>query len=180
MAVQDDPRQFIQSLGWPELGELWNSIRQRKADNWLPGQALEHLVLRMFQLNGADIAWPFSVDLHDEEVEQIDGAVYWNGLSCLCECKDQAAPVNFEPIAKLRNQLLRRPAGVVGMIFSSSGFTEAATILANFTSPQAVLLWGAGDIDAAIREREITAVLMKKHRYVIEQGVAFQSFGGTQ
>ena len=62
-------------------------------------------------------------------VEQIDGAVHTNGLSCLIECKDQAGNVNIDPIAKLRNQLLRRPPAVCGILFSTSGFTEATEIL---------------------------------------------------
>ena len=41
----------------------------------------------------------------EDEVEQIDGIVYAEGLACLVESKDQIKAVNFEPIAKLRNQL---------------------------------------------------------------------------
>ena len=35
--------------------------------------------------------------LYDEEIEQIDGAIYCGGLSFLVECKDREDPVNVEP-----------------------------------------------------------------------------------
>ncbi|UUO15978.1 MULTISPECIES: restriction endonuclease [Aphanizomenonaceae] len=84
--------------------------------------------------------------LDGEEIEQIDGVVYADGLSCIIECKDTAKPVKIEPIAKLRNQLLRRPAATIGSIFSRSGFTEASETLAGFVAPQTILLWGGEEI----------------------------------
>jgi hypothetical protein len=60
------------------------------------------------------------VKINEGEVEQIDGVVYSDELACLVECKDEAGKVNFEPIAKLRNQLLRRPGAAIGMVFSRS------------------------------------------------------------
>ena len=80
-------------------------------------------------------------------VEQIDGAVHTNGLSCLIECKDQAGNVNIDPIAKLKNQLSRRPNGVIGLMFSSTSFTEATVYLSQYNMNQTVLLWDGDDID---------------------------------
>ena len=72
----------------------------------------EHLILRAFELDGATVRWPFEVSFGDSVVEQIDGAVYAGCLSCLVEAKDSTAPVDVAVLAKLRNQLARRPAGI--------------------------------------------------------------------
>ncbi|MCC3513373.1 MAG: hypothetical protein JGK29_31490 [Microcoleus sp. PH2017_17_BER_D_A] len=89
--------------------------------------------------------------LFDEVVEQIDGAVHWLGLSCLVESKDFAdKTVDITPIAKLRNQLLRRPAGTVGLIFSRTGFTNAAVSLSYFSLPQAILMWNGAELKYAL------------------------------
>lgn len=106
---------MIQSLQWDGLRTLWDNIENRSTPEWDAGRAFEYLVLRAFQLDGARVKWPYSVTLFDEEVEQIDGAVHCLGLSCLVESKDFTdKTVDITPIAKLRNQLLRRPAGTVG------------------------------------------------------------------
>ncbi len=43
--------------------------------------------------------------------------------------------VNFEPIAKLRSQLMRRPSSAIASLFSMGGFTEPALSLLNFIYP---------------------------------------------
>jgi len=75
-------------------------------------------------LEGFDVTYPYSVRVGGTIVEQIDGAIYTDGLSCLVECKDQDSNIAIDPVAKLRNQLLRRPAGAVGVVFSTTGFME--------------------------------------------------------
>ncbi|MDM8551931.1 restriction endonuclease [Desulfobacterales bacterium HSG2] len=84
------------------------------------------------------------------KLEQIDGVVYTEGLAFLVECKDQAENVNIEPVAKLRNQLSRRPPATMGMVFSRSGFTESAVMLEQKTSPQRILLWEGYEIAYAL------------------------------
>jgi hypothetical protein len=105
------------------------------------------------------------------EIEQIDGAIYCSGLSCLLKCKDSGASVNIEPIAKLRNQLLRRPTGVIGIVVSRGGFTEPAETLAQFLSPQTVLLYGGEEIDYLLGQEKMVGPLLTKYRYCIEQGL---------
>jgi hypothetical protein len=34
------------------------------------------MVLRAFELDGAEVKWPYRVKLFGEEVEQIDGVIY--------------------------------------------------------------------------------------------------------
>lgn len=141
---------------------LWQAIEERKTPDWPQGKALEYLVLRAFELEGAQVSWPFSVLVAGEELEQIDGAVYTDGLACLIECKDEARPVNIEPIAKLRNQLLRRPSATVGIIFASQGFTEPARVLAGFVAPQTILLWGGAEIFYALQHHYMRRGLVAK------------------
>lgn len=133
---------MIQSLQWDDLRSLWQKIKQRNTPEWGSGKAFEYLVIRAFQLDGAQVRYSYSVRFGEgEEVEQIDGAVHYSGLSCLVESKDfDQRNVNIEPIAKLRNQLLRRPASVVGLVFSCTGFTNPAIMLSRFLSPQTILL----------------------------------------
>ena len=117
------------------LVRLWDRILRGRTQHWESGKALEYLVLRAFQIEGAEVRWPYSVRIEKDELEQIDGVVYSDGLSCLIECKDKSENLNIEPIAKLRNQVLRRPSSVVGIVFSRQGFTDAALTLAHFTAP---------------------------------------------
>lgn len=78
----------VNTLDWDGLQTLWEAIERRDTPDWEPGRAFEYLVLRAFQLDGAQVRWPYSVRLFEEEVEQIDGAIYHDGLSCLVESKD--------------------------------------------------------------------------------------------
>ena len=52
-----------------------------KIRGWPPGLALEHAILRAFELDGAEVTWPFVVELDGLTVEQIDGAVHTVHLS---------------------------------------------------------------------------------------------------
>jgi hypothetical protein len=160
----------VRRLDWQGLRDLWAKI-QSGTTRWGTGKALEHLVLRAFELSGAAVRWPFDVPLAGETVEQIDGAIHLDGLSCLVECKDTASPMNVEPIAKLRNQLLRRHSGAVGLVFSRSGFTPPAQTLAQFVAPQAVLLWNGGEIAYLLEQEDFASALRQKYRYCVETGV---------
>jgi hypothetical protein len=172
VAAQDCER-MIRSLGWEGLRALWDNIENRSTPGWDSGKAFEYLVIRAFQLDGARVRWPYSVKLFDEEVEQIDGAVHCLGLSCLVESKDfaEGIKVNIAPIAKIRNQLLRRPAGVVGLVFSRTGFTLPARNLSCFSSPQAILLWNGEEIKYALDNEIIRELLMLKYRIYVEDGL---------
>lgn len=160
----------IRSMDWSGLQSLWEEVKAGDTPGWPPGKALEYLILRAFELDGSEITWPFEVKIALETVEQIDGIVYADGLTCLLECKDTAEAVNVEPIAKLRNQLLRRPSGVVGALISRSGFTAPARTLAQFLAPQAILLWEGAEIGFVLKRKSIRAALRRKYRHYIEQG----------
>jgi hypothetical protein len=158
------------SLDWEGLQRLWQGILQGETPGWPPGKALEHLVLRAFELDGAEITWPFETKIAGEKVEQIDGVVYFGGITCLLECKDTAEAVSVEPIAKLRNQLMRRPAGVLGSVISKSGFSRSARLISKYLAPQAILLWEGNEIGMALEKQSIIRAFRKKYHYYIEQG----------
>jgi hypothetical protein len=161
----------VRALGWNDLQALWSAIERRDTPRWEAGRALEYLVIRAFELDGAQGRWPYSVQLFGEDVEEIDGVVYCSGLSCLVESKDLSENVAIGPIAKLRNQLLRRPAGAVGLMFSRMGFTNPARFLAHFALPQAILLWSGGEIEYALAHERMCEFLMLKYRACIEDGL---------
>jgi hypothetical protein len=162
--------QWIRVLDWHGVQELWKSVRLGATPGWEPGRAFEHLILRAFELDGAVVRWPYTVELHDQPVEQIDGALYAGSLSCLVEAKDTARPVNFDAVGKLRQQLSRRPAGVVGLLFSRTGFTQPAVTLAHHLAPQNILLWTGDDLTMALERHGILAALEAKYRYLVENG----------
>ncbi len=177
MPTEREYQTKIKAFTWEDLRGLWDAIQQQVTPGWEPGKALEYLILRTFQLERADVRWPYSVRLSGEEIEQIDGVIYSGDISCLIECKDHNAKdlrkknVNFEPIAKMRSQLLRRPASTIGCVFSSGDFTEPALILANFTFPQTILLWNAEEIDYCLSKRQFRLALQIKYRKCIELGI---------
>jgi hypothetical protein len=75
MPTREEYETNAQAMGWPELRVLWNQIKVRDTPVWPPGKAFEYLVLRAFQLHGADVRWPYPVSLYgqDEFVEECNG-----------------------------------------------------------------------------------------------------------
>jgi hypothetical protein len=170
MATEHEYQHKIAQLDHAGLLALWQAIQAGTTLDWAPGKALEYLVLRAFELEGAEVRWPYSVSIDEEEIEQIDGVVYTGGISCLIECKDWSQRASVEPIAKMRNQLLRRPSAAIGAIVSIKGFTEAAEILARFLAPQTILLWNGNELGFALRNQMLCESLEAKYRYCIETG----------
>ncbi len=159
---------------WNGLRGLWAEIRDATPAGWEGGEALEYLVIRAFELDPdepAVVRYPYEVSLFNEKVEEIDGAVHLAGLSCLVESKDWERNVEIGPIVKMRSQLLRRPAGTIGIMFSKRTFTTPAVYLAHFTLPQAVLLWSGFDLQIAMDEGRISQFLRLKHRVCCEDGI---------
>ncbi|MEI6444451.1 MAG: restriction endonuclease [Nostocales cyanobacterium ELA583] len=163
----------ISTYKWDDLINLWSEIElgNTKTVGWDKGKALEYLVLRAFQLDGADVTWPYSVYRDRKELEQIDGVVYADGLACLIECKDTSEAIKFEPIAKLKSQLLRRPTSTVASVFSRNGFTESAETLTISIAPHNVFLWTGSEIYYCLQNKCICRGLIKKYRFCVEQGL---------
>jgi len=162
------------------LLSLWNSIVAGDTPEWEAGKAFEYLVLRAFELEDAEVRWPYRVTIEGEAIEQIDGVVYADGLACLVECEDSAEKADVAPIAKMRNQLLRRPAATIGIGFSRSGFTESAITQAGFVAPQTLILWHGEEVAYALKRKSMRRVLVTKYRYCIEHGVQFYNITGKK
>jgi hypothetical protein len=162
----------VRAYDYDGLRRLWTGIQAGSAGaEWEPGKAFEHLILRAFQVEGAEVVWPYEVRQGADVVEQIDGVIYTNGLSCLIEAKDYSGNVDFQPVAKLRSQLLRRPASAIGVVFSRNGFTEPAKIMTRYTMPQTVLLWEGTEIAYALERQQMCQGLQIKFRYAVERGL---------
>lgn len=168
-------QRIISEYDWEQLEALWDDIQAGNTPEWQAGKAFEYLILRAFQLDGAKVRWPYVVE---KNVEQIDGAIHISSFSCLLECKDQSENINIEPIAKLRNQLLRRPAATVGLVFSRKGFTQSARVLVRYSAPQTILLWSGPEIDKAIQKRYMREGLIAKYRYCVEYGIPYYNIIG--
>ena len=179
MPTTEEYKIKIQRKQRPGLVRLWNNILAKNTPDWDSGKAFEFLILRAFELEGAIIRWPYSVAIFGENVEQIDGAIHFDdiSISILTEFKDYGKNLNIEPIAKLRNQLLRRQSNAIGSVFSTVGFTEPALILSQFSAPQTILLWEQDHIDFCLRNGDFKTGLLKKYRHAIEEG--FPNFDVT-
>lgn len=169
----------IRQLDWKGLRKLWqqilspDSVQERgDRESWERGKALEYLVLRAFELDGAQVRWPYDVRDGHQVLEQIDGAVYAGGLACLVECKDTGKPINVEPIAKLWTLLHRRPPGVVGLIFSRSGYTAPALTLTHTLVPRSILLWSGEEVAHVLERENAAEALALKYRHCVEHAVA--------
>lgn len=174
MAEEDNKSRIRQYKTAAELIDLWNSHKagtmfDEDKDFWKNGKLLEYVILRAFELEGATVRWPYSISMDDSVVEQIDGAVHIDDIHVLVECKDYNKNVNIEPFSKMRNQLLRRPASVIGCIFVREGFTEPATTLARFAAPQTILLWSGAEFEYCIAHSKMIEALKLKIRIAAEE-----------
>jgi hypothetical protein len=129
--------------------------------------------VRAFEVEGADVQYPYTVRIADEVVEQIDGVVYTDGLACVLESKDWQVDIDSAPIAKLRNQLQRRPASTIGAVFSRTNYTDPAMTLAQFLAPQTILLWRGEDIAYALTHAQMRLGLIAKYRACVQLGITY-------
>lgn len=161
----------IQKLDSDALLDQWRKHLAGKMDEsiWKEGKLFEYTVLRAFQIEGAMVRWPYSVIIGDDVVEQIDGAVSFPPYNILVECKDWSKGLSIEPFAKMRNQLMQRPAGVIGCIFSRSGYTDPAIALSRFCAPQTILLWQNDELECCIEKRKMKEGLELKLRIAAEE-----------
>lgn len=132
-------------MDWAALRAFWAAIKNADTPEWRDGEALEYLVLLAFELDNSHV--------------------------CLVESKDWGRNVPFGPIAKMRSQLLRRPAGTIGIMFVKEAFTQPAIWLAHFTLPQAILLWPGDELQSALEAGRICDFLRMKHRVRVENGM---------
>jgi hypothetical protein len=163
----------IRKLKWSGLQGLWAEITSGTVDPWWPkGKAFEYLIVRMFELDKAQVTWPYAVYLFGGKAkEQIDGAVRFGGLHWLVESKDEDDKIALDPIAKLRNQMLRRPWGTIGLVFTSTEFTPSAVQMTHFALPQPLLLWTGAEVEHALVRKKICVFAQEKYRMCVEHGM---------
>jgi hypothetical protein len=148
------------------------------AVGWSLGRAFEYGILRAFELEGAEVRYPFHVvgrgggmDGRPGIIEQVDGVVYWKNLCVLVESKDYDHNVDIEPIAKLRFRLERRPPGTIGLIFTRREITEPASYLIRNTHPKNILVWQGDEIDLGLRQARMCDGLIRKYYHAVEYGL---------
>ena len=161
-------------MSWRDLAALWEQIKAGSTPGWHEGKALEHLVVRAFRLSKLEAEYPYDVPPGGKAIEQIDGIVHLNCYTFLVECKDRET-VDIEAIAKLRNQLLRRPDTTFGCVFTADRFTAPALILADFAVPHRILLWSGIDIEKCIKRKSFAAMLLDKYRHLCKYGLTDHS-----
>ncbi|HKI37638.1 MAG TPA: restriction endonuclease [Gemmataceae bacterium] len=179
MSKADDYIRMIRELAdHAALMALWQRLlRNETLPGWDEGKAFEYLLLRAFEIEGAQVTWPYEVKIDAEVIEQIDGAVHLGHVSALVEAKDHEVSLNARPIAELRDKLQRRPPSVIGMVFSKRGFRPPAWTLARYQAPQRILLWTGDDITVSLARRAMGATLRAKYRYAVEHGFPLVGVG---
>ena len=173
----DTAREYIdrvRKMDWPDLANLWAEIKSGTTPGCQSGKALEHLIIRAFDLSGLEAEYPYDVPPGGNPIEQIDGFVIMESLVFLVECKDKES-VDIEAIAKLRNQLLRRPECTMGCVFTTGEFTSPALIIADFSVPHRILLWSEGDIDTCVTGRDFRSELRDKYIHLCKYGLTDHS-----
>lgn len=179
-AVTDEGRgseyqRRVLALDHSGLLELWQGLQAGVSPpDWPAGVLLEYLILRAFQLEGAEVTWPYRVYRNGVLLEQIDGVVYFDGVSCLVECKDMTRAVDTLAIVKLKSQILRRPPTTIGALLCTGEVSQAAFTLVEMLPPPDVLLWEGEEIDQALRGHQLLKGMRRKLRYAVEMGFAEQ------
>jgi hypothetical protein len=161
-------------MAWKDLNTLWGQIKVGDTPGWDGGKALEHMVVRAFKLSKLEAEYPYDVPPGGTAIEKIDGLVHLDCHTFLIECKDKET-VDIEAIAKLRNQLLRRPDTTFGCVFAADRFTDPALILADFSVPHRILLWSGLDIEACLKKKNFRDTLLDKYRHLCKYGLTDHS-----
>jgi len=165
----------IRRLDTAQLVRMLQNIRNgNPVAGWARGMAFEHIVLRAFEIEQAEVVWPYNVEYNvggaTVVLEQIDGVVRCDGVSYLVESKDHRESQNIEPIAKLRTQLSRRPAGTMGIVFARGGFSQPAKLLTRMMSPLQILLWEFDELEYTVQSAKMCPALRVKLRWAVESG----------
>lgn len=158
----------VRNYDWRKLEKLWTSIKNGAALNWSKGKALEYMLIRAFDLSGAEVVYPYNNTVNNAQ-EQFDGFVYVKELAVgfLVECKDWKSPVAFDELAKLQTRLTYRLSSTYGMFLSKSGYTSSAIEMMCFMHPHNILLWSSEDIDECFKKRKFLDALIYKYKYAM-------------
>jgi Restriction endonuclease len=164
----------VRGMSWKDLGILWKGIKVHNTPEWQEGKAFEFLAMRAFELSKLRVDYPFDVPPGGQPVEQIDGLVFLESIPFLIECKDRKS-IDVEAIAKLRNQLLRRPPVTMGCVLVTGEFTDAALLLSDWALPHRIALWTGIDIDEALAAKDFAIKLRDKYEHLCKYGMSDHS-----
>lgn len=156
----------IQGYDWKKLERLWGKIKSGKTPRWSAGKALEYMFVRAFDLEGAEVVYPFGNAVLKAK-EQLDGFIFTRelGAGFLIECKDWKYSVAFDELAKLHGRLTYRAASTYGIFVSMNGYTPSAVEMQYLVYPHRILLWDANDIDECFKNHKFMAALKYKYQY---------------
>ncbi len=171
-SIQDRAR--ARGLSWDDLRSLWAQIKMGVTDDWDEGKALEHLVIRAFELSKLRVEYPYDVPPGGMLLEQIDGLVFLREVPFLIECKDQDK-IDVEPIAKLYSKLLRRPPVAMGCVFTRGKYTSPALTLSDHMIPNRMILWSGDDVETALARRDFRGALREKYHNLCMYGLTDHS-----
>ena len=174
--TEKEKQQAIQHMEWDELVDTWKRRKEGAIkDTWGKGKFFEYAIIRAFEIEGAQVRYPYNVSFPNLDIEgkriqeQIDGAIYVSGLSVIAESKDYAeSNIDIEPLAKLQVRLRRRPSPVIGCLFSATDFTWPALALIESLMPHTILLWNKSDIEFCFEHHCFVRGLQAKYNSVIE------------
>lgn len=158
----------IQKCNWQKLEKMWNNIKLGKTPKWGKGKALEYMLIRAFDLSGAEVVYPYNNNVLKAQ-EQFDGFVFLKelGAGFLVECKDWKDPVSFDELSKLQTRLTYRLPSTYGLFLSRSGFTSSAVELMYMIHPHNILLWSFSEIDECFKNHKFLDALMYKYKYAM-------------
>lgn len=158
----------IRTYDWGKLRKLWNGIKSGNTPGWASGKALEYLFVRAFDLEKAEVVYPYCNNLLHSQ-EQFDGFIFVSDLGSgfIVECKDWKSPVAFDELSKLHGRLLYRSPSTYGIFVSKSGFTLSAMELMYMLNPHKILLWTFNDIDECFKHHKFIKALKYKYHYAM-------------
>ena len=158
----------IRSYNWPKLKKFWTQIKVGNTPEWASGKALEYMLVRAFDLEGAEVVYPYNNEVHSAK-EQFDGYVFVKelGAGFLIECKDWNDKVTFDELAKLHGRLTYRMPSTYGIFLSKTGFTPSAVELMFMMHPHNILLWSYDEIDECFKNQKFMKALKYKYQYAM-------------
>lgn len=171
----------LKNANHQELIRAWETIIDpRKAQEGLsPQLAFRQLIIRAFELEGAEVRFPYQVkeDTERDALENLDGVIYLNGHSCIVESHclskggvtSRRANVSSGHISRFRSKLLNRPGYAIGSVFSATGFSPSALMQAQLSLPQTILLWSEEEIKECLYRQTFTKAFKIKNRRFFEQ-----------
>lgn len=158
----------VQGYDWAKLERFWLKIKSKKTPKWSKGKALEYMLVRAFDLEGAEVVYPYNNNVLTAQ-EQFDGFIFIQelGAGFLIECKDWQDSVAFDELAKLHGRLTYRMSSTYGIFLSRSGFTASAVEMMYMMHPHNILLWSFDEIDECFKNHKFLKALKYKYQYAM-------------